>query len=333
MSGVYRWVYFQSFLPAFFPTFLPSFLPIFLPTMSSLLKHTIARYETETMEQHKSHGLDFVYSDRQNKEKIGRGTIAFELCKDAYRGFFELAGPFEPTGGVGPYTGKAAAYNKFRAPVSRHHTFAAPKPVDEVMRLCGMSSKSGNNYTHTRNSYIEPYYNHENREQVKERFEALATQWVSEAKEAEPAFGLQMIAEAYGDLPTTPVAPAALPPPAPVAAAPPSVAPAPAASAEGKKPRKAPVHKKTRDYIRPNEVVYNTVCPKGGKKETWAATYVHIADTLVMDDGRCFLTTRDFSKAHRKENNLTGDRDGFNGCHVIRDGKRVMLCDLLPLTA
>jgi len=79
-------------------------------------------------------------------------------------------------------------------------------------------------------------------------------------------------------------------------------------------------------------VVYNTVIPKGGKKETWAATYVHIADTLVMDDGRCFLTTRDFSKAHRKENNLTGDRDGFYGCHVFRDGKRVMLCDLLPLT-
>jgi hypothetical protein len=153
-----------------------------------------------------------------------------------------------------------------------------------------------------------------------------------------PAFGLQMIADAYGDLPTTPVATAAphpvsavsatLPPPAPIAAAPPSVAPAPAAPAEGKKPRKATVHKETRDYIRPNEVVYNTVCPKGGKKETWAATYVRVADTLVMDDGRCFLTTREFSKAHRKENNLTGDRDGFNGCHVIREGKRVMLCDL-----
>jgi len=159
-----------------------------------------------------------------------------------------------------------------------------------------------------------------------------------------PAKGIKMLVEAYGDLPTTPVtataataatAPhpvsAALPPPAPVAAAPPSAAPAAAAPAEGKKPRKAPVHKETRDYIRPNEVVYNTVYPKGGKKETWVATYVSVVDTLVMNDGRSFLTSREFSLAHREEKGLTGNRNGFNACHVIRNEKQVMLCDLLPL--
>jgi len=137
-----------------------------------------------------------------------------------------------------------------------------------------MTSKFGNNYTHTRNSYITPYYTGENSQQVKERFEALATQWVSEANAEMPA-------------------------------------------------------KELHDYLRPNEVVYNTVCPKGGRKETWAATYVRIVDTLVMNDGRSFITAHDFSKAHRKENNLTGD--GFYDCHVVRDGKRMMLCDLLPL--
>jgi hypothetical protein len=152
------------------------------------------------MEQHKSHGFDFVYSSIQNKKNIGRGTIALMLLNEAYVGFFELGGSFEPTGGVGPYIGEGAVYNKYRASVSRHHMFATPKPINEIMRLCGMTSKFGNNYTHTRNSYITPYYKGENSQEVKERFEALATQWVSEAK-ATPAKGMKMLADAYGDVP------------------------------------------------------------------------------------------------------------------------------------
>ena len=284
--------------------------------MSSFLKFTISRYTTKTWAQHNSHGFDYVYSLTANKTKIGKSTIALMLLSDAFIGFIEFADSFKENNSStsSPYTEEEARYNAFRAPVLRHHMFSAPKPVGEVMRVCGMTSKVGNGCTHPQQSYSELYYTGENCEQMVARFEALATQWVAEASvTSKPAKGLAMIAEAYGD--AAPATPASVP----------VVAKAP------KNLQKASVKKDIRNYLRDGEIVYNMVRTKEGERDMWTATYVALCDTLMMDDARCFQSINEFYSTHRKEKgNTSSVTSAWNACYVERDGKRVNLRDVVP---
>jgi hypothetical protein len=222
---------------------------------------------------------------------------------------------------VDTFTGENAHYNKYHFVIDRLWLLPALMPFADVAIICGktLNDRTQTNLFKPTLNRRKAYYSGEDKSMVMDRYHVLIESLMNVPVHPAPLAVAEEVPCSSSS--STPV----------VAAAAVSLPFVPAVSVKGQKARKARVRKELHDYLCPNEVVYNTVCPKGGKKETWVATYVSVVDTLVMNDGRSFLTSREFSLAHREAKGLTGNRNGFNACHVIRNGKQVMLCDLLPL--